>query len=153
MKTVDYEWNGQTLHLLLNGAALFDAYDKFGTDAELLDIITGSSKKSFLATCWLTYKLAEQGELARRVEGFDREKIPSALRLTALMTPMDVARARRAIGRAVRIGFEMEHVEEPEVVDLGLRELQKKTEPASRGRSIFRRLRSFLASLFRRGSD
>ena len=149
MKTVDFAWRGQTLHLLLNGAALFDAYDKYGTDVELLDLVTGSSRKSFQATSWLLAKLAEQGELARRLEGYSAEKQPTAFQLTVLMSPLDVTRARRAICKAVSLGFAMEHRDEDEVVDLGLQELEKKTAPTPHGVSIWRRLRSFLASLFR----
>jgi hypothetical protein len=42
MNTVDFIWNGQTLHLLLNGAALFDIFDRYGSDAEILELIAGS---------------------------------------------------------------------------------------------------------------
>ena len=46
MTTVDFLWNGQTLHLLLNGAALFDIFDRFGANAEIPELIAGSSRKS-----------------------------------------------------------------------------------------------------------
>ena len=41
MNTVDFAWNGQTLHLLLNGAALFDIFDRYGSDTEILELIAG----------------------------------------------------------------------------------------------------------------
>lgn len=60
MNTVDFIWNGQTLHLLLNGAALFDIFDRYGSDAEILELIAGSGRKDLEATCWILAKLAEQ---------------------------------------------------------------------------------------------
>lgn len=152
MNTVDFDWNGQTLHLLLNGAALFDIFDRYGSDAEILALIDGSDKKSYLNTCWLLYKLAEQGELARRFLGHDHQRYPTAERLAAFLMPLEVPKARRAITRAVKLGFGMLHPEDPEseFVDLGLLELQKKTGSRRTGSSIFRRLRSFFAYLFRR---
>lgn len=152
MNTVDFDWNGQTLHLLLNGAALFDIFDRYGSDAEILTLIDGSDKKSYLNTCWLLYKLAEQGELARRFFGHAHERYPTAERLAALLMPLEVPKARRAITRAVKLGFGMLHPEDPEneFVDLGLLELQKKTGSRRTGSSIFRRLRSFFTCLLRR---
>mgnify|MGYP006923174427 FL=1 len=88
MNTVDFAWNGQTLHLLLNGAALFDIFDRYGSDTEILELIAGSGRKDLEATCWILAKLAEQVELARRYLGYDREKPPQAGRLMALMAPM-----------------------------------------------------------------
>ena len=128
MNTVDFDWNGQTLHLLLNGTALFDIFDRYRSDAEILELIDGSDKKSYLNTCWILYKLAEQGELARRFLGHDHERYPTAERLAALTMPLEVPKARRAITRAVKLGFGMLHPEDPdsEFVDLGLLELQKK---------------------------
>ena len=52
MNTVDFIWNGQTLHLLLNGAALFDIFDRYGSDAEILELIAGSGRKDLEATSW-----------------------------------------------------------------------------------------------------
>ena len=44
MKTHEFDLCGQRLHLLLNGQALFDLYDKFGTDGFLTDALDGSGK-------------------------------------------------------------------------------------------------------------
>ena len=150
MKSVDFDWNGQVLHLLLNGTALFDIYDKYGYDADLLDLLEGNDKKSYLNTCWILYKLAEQGELARRFLGHDHEKPPSVDRLAALMLPQDVPRAKRAATKAIRLGFGVEHPEGDGSVDIGLLELQKKTELRPPAPSIFRRLLNFFVSLFQR---
>lgn len=152
LKTVDFEFNGQVLHLFLNGAALFDFYDKYGSDKDIPEVISGESRASFLATCWLLYKLSEQGELARRQLGHTPETIPSMGQLAALLGALDVPRARRAICAAARLGFAMEHPPKREYEDLGLLELQKKTAAGKAARSIWTRLRRFWAWISKRCS-
>ena len=63
MKVHEVDLCGQHLYLLLNGQALFDLYDKFGTKGFITDPIKGSGKKSFEAVCYYLFKLSEQGEL------------------------------------------------------------------------------------------
>ena len=129
MKTHEIDICGQRLHLLLNGSALFDLYDKFGPDGFLTDHLKGGSKKSFEATCYFLFKLAEQGELYRRWEGHARGPVLSEQFFRVHLAPREVNRAKDAIVEAVRLGFQREEAEDKDV-DLGLLELQKKTGPA-----------------------
>ena len=148
MKTVDFELAGRTYHLLLNGAALFDAYDRFGDKGDLLDHIAGTARDSFDNTVWLLVKLCQQGEAWRRHNGEDPQPMLSTDAALLLLGPMDVIRARAAIRAAYAMGFEREDPSEEEEIDLGLLELQKKTEPASPEASGLASRRSFWASLF-----
>ena len=139
MKTFPFEHNGQTWHLCLNGAALFDIYEKFGDKGFVTDPIKGTGKESFEATCWMLSKLAEQGEMVRRYQGCDHGKFPTAQMFRATLSPLDVMEARKAICEAVALGFRREVRDEDEEVDVGLLELQKKTaatlrEPNTSGR-------------------
>ena len=151
MRTVEFEWNGQARHLCMNAAALFDIYDKFGSDKDVLDNIRGNDRQSLNNLCWILWKLMEQGELVRRFQGHDRCKIPVELEVRALLQPHEYLAARMAVAQAVALGFARE-VEDsaPQRIDKGLLELEKKTEAAAGALTIFGRLRSFLASLFRR---
>lgn len=152
MKTVEFEWNGQVRHLCMNAAALFDIYDKFGTEKNVLDHIKGSDRETFNNLCWMLWKLMEQGELVRRFQGHDRAKIPAELEVRTLLQPVAYNEARKAVAEAYFLGMQREiDDEEPVRIDKGLLELQKKTAAAEGGLNIFGRLRSFLASLFRRG--
>lgn len=128
MKTLEYQFNGQTYHLCLNGAALFDIYEKFGSKGFVTDHIKGTGKKSFSATCWMLSKLAEQGELVRRYQGYPHGKFPTEQMFHTMLHPMQVAGAKDAIRDAVALGFAREEEEEDPEVDVGLVELQKKTE-------------------------
>ena len=129
MKTHEIDICGQRLHLLLNGSALFDLYDKFGPDEFLTDHLKGSDKKSFEATCYFLFKLAEQGELYRRWQGHARGPVLSEQFFRVNLAPRDVNRAKDAIVEAVRLGFAREESEDRDL-DLGLAELQKKTGSA-----------------------
>lgn len=127
MKTLEFEWNGQMLHLCLNGAALFDIYEKYGTKGSITDPISGNGKKSFQATCWMLAKLAEQGNLVRIWQGHERVKVPTEQQLAALLSPVDVLAAKDAIRVAIELGFRMEADDGEREIDIGLQEIEKKT--------------------------
>lgn len=150
MKTVDFELNGRTYHLILNGAALFDAYDKFGDKGNLLDHMDGTGRESFDNTIWFLVKMAQQGEAVRRWEGEEPSPMLTAEEAVRTMLPMDVVRARAAIRQAYTLGFRRERDEETEI-DLFLEEYQKKTGPGSPGPSGSASRAGFWASLFGRG--
>lgn len=133
MKTVDFELNGRTFHLLLNAAALFDAYDKFGDKGNLLDCMDGTGRESFDNTVWLLVLLARQGEAVRRWEGEEPSPMLTAEEATRTLRPMDVVRARAAVREAWHLGFAREKTGEEQEIDLYLDEWQKKTGPASPG--------------------
>lgn len=131
MKIYDVTICGQRLHLLLNGQALFDIYDKFGLEGFITDPLNGTDKKSFEAACWMLSKLAEQGELFRRWQGQERGPILSEQYFRIHLAPREVPAAKEAILQTISLGFAREAAEDDDV-DLGLLELQKKT--ASPGR-------------------
>ena len=127
MKLHEVDLCGQHLHLCLNGQALFDLYDKFGTKGFITDPIKGSGKKSFEAVCYYLFKLSEQGELYRRWQGQTRGPVLTEQFFRVNLAPHDVAAAKDAIRTAIVLGFQREEKETSDL-DLGLVELQKKTE-------------------------
>lgn len=151
MKTVEFELNGRTHHLILNGAALFDAYDKFGDKGDLLDHMTGTSRESFDNTVWMLVKLAQQGEAVRRWEGEEPQPMLTVEEAARTLRPVDTVRARTAIRQAYRLGFAREETDEEREIDLYLAEFQKKTGPGSPGPSGSASRAGFWASLFGRG--
>lgn len=136
MKTVPFTMGGQTYHLLLNGAALFDLYEQFGDQDSLLNHLDGRGRQSFENTCVFLAKLGEQGELLRRYLGHDPGPVPTEELFRVGLSPRDAARAKSAVIEAVCAGFEREEGGKQKQVDKGLLELQKKTAAGSAGRSI-----------------
>ena len=150
MRTVPFELGGQTLHLCLNGAALYDIYDRYGTDEPVLSHIQGTGKEHFAAACWMLTKLAEQGELVHRYQGHDKGFLATEHWVRANLAPLDVIRAKRAIEETVRMGFRLEEPEEAKPIDKGLLELEKqekKTASGTAGAGMCRRGPSFWAFL------
>ena len=138
MKTTPFELHGREYHLCMNGAALFDIYDKFGSAGSVTDPIEGIDRKSFDATCWMLYKLSEQGAMVRRYQGHERAPYLREGELRATLTPAETIRAKEAIKTAVRNGFAMEvPKEEPEEEDLWLRELEAQDGKKAITRSQF----------------
>jgi len=127
MKTIEYELNGKTFHLAMNGCALFDVYDKYGTDKNVLELIEGTDKKTFERLCWLLYKFAEQGELVRRYQGFDRGPVATEEFFKVNLKALDVALAKLKLKDVIIEGFKREEVDD-KPVDLLLLEAQKKKE-------------------------
>lgn len=128
MKLTLYQFNGTTYYLLLNGAALFDIYDRFGQDRSVLDPISGRDRASFEAVCWYLETLSAQGELYRRKQGYDHGPMLSAEELKVELYPLDVTEAKSAIKAAIAAGFLREEAEPPKEIDKGLLELEKKTD-------------------------
>ena len=126
MKTVEFTVGGRTFHLCMNSAALFDCYEKFGSEGFVTDPIQGNDKQAFESTCWMLAKFAEQGELVRRYLKHDRGYMGSVEWFRTMLKPLDLIAAKAAIENAVRLGFAREH-DEDEEIDTGLMELEKKT--------------------------
>ena len=125
MRTVPVTLGGVTYHLLLNGAALFDLYDRFGDTGSLADHLQGGGRKAFENTCFFLERLAEQGELWRRYLGHG--PLPRAGQFWVSLSPMEAAAAKGAVMEALAAGFAREEAEKPGMVDKGLLALQKKT--------------------------
>ena len=51
MRTVDFEYRGQVLHLCLNGAALFAIRDEYGSETPIFDLIAGDGSEAFQRMC------------------------------------------------------------------------------------------------------
>ena len=126
MKLHEVDLCGQHLYLCLNGQALFDIYDKIGTNGFITDPLKDNNKAGFEATCFFLAKLCEQGELLRRWQGQTRGPVLSEQYFRVHLAPCEVAAAKDAILAAIALGFRREEKETGDL-DLGLVELQKKT--------------------------
>ena len=119
MRTVDFEYRGQVLHLCLNGAALFAIRDEYGNETPIFDLIAKSKdSEDFQRTCRILHILCEQGELVERYLGQEPQEVPTERYLATTMMPSDLGAA----------GFWREvSGDKPKRRDLGLEERQKKT--------------------------
>lgn len=128
MKTVKTALAGQEYYLAFNGAAMFAFEDAFGGSNAYLEKVGAGGRESFEAVCEAAAILAEQGELARRIMGYDRGPIPDKELFLTCAAPTDLIALRTATLNAIVAGYGRE-VESGEDTDVGLVELeQKKTK-------------------------
>ena len=102
---------------------MFAAQDMF-ENRQLGEIVQDNTAEGFVNLCRVFCLLAEQGELARRYEGYDRGETPDEERLRAAVMPYDVITMRQSVLEALMRGYKRDVPEEE--TDLGLAELQKK---------------------------
>lgn len=127
---MEFAFDGQTYHLLLNAAALFDLYERFGDNGDLLDQMVGANRAAFDNTCYILVKLVQQGEAYRRFMQQEPAPMLTLAQVQRSFSPRDILRAQDAIRRAFSAGFARDTEDAEQDVDLGLLELQKKTAPA-----------------------
>ena len=133
MKTTQYHYSGKTLHLYLNGQAMFDldALDRDRPEAgpDVLDLAQEQTPEGIDALCAVAHVLAQQGENCRRYLKYAPNRVPTAQELRLLLTPMQIVGLRTAVFRAINDGYTAPTTDEDDDIDTGLLELEKKTGP------------------------
>lgn len=119
---------GKEYPLLFNGAALFAAQEL--TEKNLVEALTEYNREGFDLLCRFVAILSEQAELCRRYEGHAPAEHLTAERLLRTAMPPDIEAMRLAALDALTRGYRREKGGEDEEIDLGLMELQKKSDPA-----------------------
>ena len=129
MKAVKIKLVGREWYLAFTGEAMFQIEEKFGGATQLLEDMKANSREALAAACEAAAILAEQGELARRHLGDEKESMIDADTIRTTITPGEIAALKLAIPAAISLGYGREIAEENDEVDLGLAELnsQKKT--------------------------
>lgn len=150
MKLVHYQIDGKEYHLLLNGTALFDFYDRFGHNAELMGVLAvENEKESFQAAIWMLSEFSIQGELYRRSQGMDKGDYLRVEQAALIVTPADIPALKQALAETIQVGFQRNHASN-EDCDPWLLELTQKKTSILQGQSIFGCLSNALVSLFER---
>lgn len=148
MKHIDFEFNGKTYALSLTAEALFTIYDKFGVTDDIFAATHAlePTAEGWKNCCYLAALMASQGELQRRRQGYEPQRMLELEELRTGMMAADSIRLRQAVREAVEQGFarSIEDQDEDEEIDLVLREremAQKKTLER-----VLRALRSFASA-------
>ena len=118
--------NDKEYHLLCNGTALFNCYDHFGYDKEIISLIEPNTQAGFDATMYILSVLSIQGEMYRRYQGMDKGCYLEYAKALSEIMPYDVARIKLALKDAIRAGFVRRH-EDNGPSDPWLEVIEKKT--------------------------
>lgn len=138
--------DGKEYHLLLNGEALFDCYERFGQEKGLLEILETEGRDGYAAEAFMLATFSMQGELYRRWQGEDRGSYLSEPQARVLLTPADIPSLRATLIDTIMAGFNRKHPEDGPV-DPWLDELTQKKTKESVVRSIFAWLQNFSGSV------
>lgn len=122
---------GVKRYLNFSVAVMFDAMDEFGSVNKLLELVQKESVDGFKAVAWVLVRMANDGELVRRAQGYDKQPLMKESDISMRMHPLEFAEMQKAAADAIVAGYKREHVrgENGEEVDLVLEEIeQKKTK-------------------------
>lgn len=138
MKHIDFEFNGNTYALSFTAEALFTVYDKFGYTSDILETTKclEPTLEGWRNCCWLAALMASQGELQRRNQGYDRQRMLTMEELRTGFMAAESNLLRQAVRDTLVQGFQRD-VSEPDTdqeVDLVLQareEAEKKARAAA----------------------
>ena len=131
MKTVEFTYGGKSLHLYMNGSAMF-AIDALDADLpagtpDVYDRLREETPEGVADLLHVALILAEQGELCRRYLHYTPERIPDSKELLLLLSPAQLSLLRVSVMLAVNAGYAQKDGGENDDIDTGLAELEKKT--------------------------
>lgn len=134
MKAAKFTVSGETFFLVLDGEAMFQIRDDYGSAKLLLEAIEPDTREAFEAACAVAALMAERGELIRRRLGYEPGKIPEKDDFALLVRPFEVVDLKNAVIKAISLGYGREvKPDSADEYDEGLEELnQKKTPFAAR---------------------
>lgn len=116
MRSVPFDFNGQTYDLAFTADAMIRCMEKFDGAVDVI----GASKcgentlEGLSNACWLGALFASQGELQRRYRGEDPRPMLSAQELRLHASPVELLELRRALSEAVALGLRRSVTEDAE---------------------------------------
>ncbi len=114
---------------------MFDVSEKYGNIKDALSILGKNDREGFEALRWFAVKMANDGELVRREQGYDKLPMLTEKDVTLRMAPLDYEALKSAVVEAITRGYTRETADPDEEVDVGLSELnEKKTKAKGNGR-------------------
>ena len=148
MKHIDFEFNGCTYALSFTAEALFTVYDKFGYTSDILDTTKAlePSVEGWKNCCWLAALMASQGELQRRHQGYDPQRMVTMEELRTGFMAADSIRLRQAVRDALEQGFKRDVPDSDTDAEVNLVLMEREEAEKKAGAAA---LYAFLSSLRR----
>lgn len=130
-KYVETLMGGRKLYLAFTVTAMFQINELLG-EQELFEVLSCTGKEGFDRFCDIIQILSCCGETIRQQEGYGKQEPLTKEQVAAYMTPVEYLGLKKAAMDAVMLGYGREIVDEKEEVDVGLAELEKKTDQPGR---------------------
>lgn len=126
-KTVSVMYGGKEYFLAYNAWAMFQIQD-LCPEKGVMEVLAAQDGDGFSLFCKAAEIMSEAAEKIVRYEGKETKRTLDGEQIISMARPVDILELRRAMLEAVAHGYGREVNEEKEEIDLGLAELQKKTD-------------------------
>ena len=126
-KTVSVTYGGKEYFLAYNAWAMFQIQD-LSPEKGVMEVLAAQGGEGFSLFCKAAELMSEAAEGICRYEGRETGEPLKSEQIANMARPVDVLELRRAMLEAVAHGYGREMREEEEGIDVGLAELQKKTD-------------------------
>ena len=152
MKSTPFEFNGQTLRLSFTMEAMLLSLERYGSDADLLEIVLAPTAEGWRECCRMAALMAAQGELQRRAQGYDPQPMVTVEELRTGLTAAEGNALRSAVRAAFVQGMtraipgEEAQAQEINLVLQAREDAEKKTASAASALAFWRSLRSAFTS-------
>ena len=119
--------NGKIRPLHYSVEVMFEINRLYGSVQEALELLQRQDREGFKCLRNLVVMMANDAELCRRAEGYDKNEMLSADDITTRIKPSAHLHLIDAVMQTITLGYKQEITGEEETeTDLGLLELQKK---------------------------
>lgn len=147
MRHATFSFRGKSYGLLYNAVAMFEIQDEFYQKGDIFEILKNEKEfyddegkvlrkekllgnlESMKICCRIAEILSIQSANVRAGMGYQRPNVLDAESLCSQLSVMEYMRLKGIVLSAINLGLMQETAGEDDEVDLGLLELQKKTEP------------------------
>ena len=121
--------NGKIRPLHYSVEVMFEINRLYGSVQEALELLQRQDREGFKCLRNLVVMMANDAELCRRAEGYDKSEMLSEDDITTRIKPSSHLHLIDAVMQTITLGYKQEITGEEETeTDLGLLELQKKEE-------------------------
>lgn len=127
-KIVPVVFGEKTYYMAYSAWAMFQISD-LSEEKQIMEILMDFQAEGFPLFCKAVEIMSKAAENIRAYEGEEKGNVLLADQVMAMAGPMDLLNLKRALAEAVASGYGREIGGLKEEVDLGLCELEKKTDP------------------------
>lgn len=117
--------NGKERPLHYSIEVMFEVNEKYGSVTDVIELLGRDNKDGFECLKTLTVLMANDAELCRRAEGYDKGELLKPKDINIQMKPIEYLTLKNAVAQAIEQGYKQEIPDDSET-DLGLLELGKK---------------------------
>lgn len=151
MKHIEHELGGAKRDLSCTANAIFTLYDEYGYSADIVEDLhlCENTEEGWKNTCYCYALFAAQGELQRRLMGYEPQKMITMEDVRLMTAPTEAPGVKRAVIECLNQGFTRDAAPKDEEIDLVLMDIEtrEKKKKASAAIALLTSLRQSISSI------